>query len=61
MTICNYVLPGEAVQYTEACINDLTELYLEPAEQHRRMLAAAKTVYKGVELTNISTDNTLAG
>ena len=60
MTFCNYVLPGEAVQYTEACINGLTELTLEPGEQHRRMLAAAKTAYKGVELTDISTDNTLA-
>lgn len=61
MTICKYVLSGEAVQYTEACINGLTELSLEPGEQHRRMLAAALTgTYRGVELTNTSTDNTLA-
>lgn len=48
------------MQYTEACINGLTELSLEPGEQHKRMLAAAKTAFRGVELTNISTDNTLA-
>ena len=61
MTVSNYVLSGEAVQYIEACINGLTELRLEPGEQHRRMLAAAVTgTYRGVELTNTSTDNTLA-
>lgn len=61
MTISNYVLSGEAVQYIEACIHGLTELCLEPGEQHRRMLAAAVTgSYKGVELTNTLTENTLA-
>lgn len=49
------------MQYTEACINGLTELSLEPGEQHKRMLAAALTgTYRGVELTNTSSDNTLA-
>lgn len=49
------------MQYIEACISGLTELSLEPGEQHRKMLADSKTgTYKGVELSHISKDNTLA-
>ena len=54
------ILSGEAVQYVEACLTGLTELCLEPGEQHKKMLAAAVTgTYKGVKLTNHSADNTL--
>lgn len=56
-----HILLGEAVQYIEACISGLTELCLEPGERHRKMLAdAVMGTYRGVELTNTTTDTTLA-
>ncbi|KAK5880490.1 hypothetical protein CesoFtcFv8_023512 [Champsocephalus esox] len=53
--------PGEAVQDIEACPIGFTELCLEPGEQQRKMVADAMNgTYRGVELKQNTTTDTLA-
>ncbi|KAJ8368730.1 hypothetical protein SKAU_G00087580 [Synaphobranchus kaupii] len=51
----NDLIPGEAVEYLEVCVSGMTELSLQPGEQHAKMLTDAEAgVFKGVELSNVS-------